>query len=496
MRWTLIVIFFFCICAPCLAGKYVYDYDSNCSKAYQYYMSLQLEKGKEAISDELKVQPCNLMAAYVNDYEDCLSLLFSGNKKDYEQRKGHFDERMDILDRGDESSPWYRFCKAGVNLHWALVYFRFGENVKAAFTFRKAFLLIKENERLFPDLEYNKVYSGFVETVTGTIPDNYKWVASIFGLKGSVKKGAALLSAFIDTHSNNDLMQAEAIIYYLYLRFYFLSEKDAAWDYVNGNNFPVSANAMYVFVKANLAVNYRKADMAIQTLDEAEKNNSYSQFPVFDLEMGSALLYKQDTNCLFYFQRFLKNTKGTAFIKDTWQMMGLMYYIQGKMPNARYCKEYIKTHGSAITDADKQAERFSETAQWPDKTLLQAHLLIDGGYYAQALDKLKTVNEGSFHSTADKLEYLFRMGRVYEELKDTNKAFQYYQATINLGKDRPEHFAARSALQMAFIYEKMGKEKEAIEKYEEVLGMHGHDLQASIDQQAKAGINRLTAKRS
>jgi len=74
------------------------------------------------------------------------------------------------------------------------------------------------------------------------------------------------------------------------------------------------------------------------------------------------------------------------------------------------------------------------------------------------------------------------------------KALEYYRHTISIGKDRPEYFAARSALQMGFIYEHSGRPRDAIAAYNEALNMHSHDFQASIDQQAKAGINRLSLK--
>ena len=56
----------------------------------------------------------------------------------------------------------------------------------------------------------------------------------------------------------------------------------------------------------------------------------------------------------------------------------------------------------------------------------------------------------------------------------------------------PDYFAARAALQSGFIYEKLHKNPEAIKAYRNALNMPAHDFQASIDQLAKAGINRLS----
>ena len=83
------------------ATGYVFDYSSNCSKAYQYYISLHMAQGSAMIMQEIKANPYNLMATYVADYEDCLVLLLNGDKADYDQRKAHFEERLDIMEKGD-----------------------------------------------------------------------------------------------------------------------------------------------------------------------------------------------------------------------------------------------------------------------------------------------------------------------------------------------------------------------------------------------------------
>jgi hypothetical protein len=44
---------------------------------------------------------------------------------------------------------------------------------------------------------------------------------------------------------------------------------------------------------------------------------------------------------------------------------------------------------------------------------------------------------------------------------------------------------------MGFIYEQNNQKTKAINKFRECLSMKGHDFKNSIDQQAKAGLNRL-----
>ncbi|XZF12908.1 tetratricopeptide repeat protein [Chitinophagaceae bacterium MMS25-I14] len=474
-------------------GSYSYNYNENCKDAYRSYLALQLPAGNKAILREIKSDPYNLLATYIADYEDFMLLVFNGNESELKQRRGHYEERMDLLDKGDDSSPWYRLCKAGVCLHWAVIHGRFGENFKAALAFRRSFQLLKENRQKFPSFAQNEVFLGLEEAVVGTIPEDYKWIASVFGFKGNVKNGVSKIAAFITNHpAPDELFREEAIVYNCYLKFYLLSQADAVWNFINNNGqFPIQNNLMRAFIKTNIAINYRKAETAIQTLHIVQILPEYSNFPVMDYEMGNALLLKLDFSGITYLQHYTDRNTGKLYTKDSWQKMAFGWYLQQNMTKAAYCMQQIKKQGNQMVDADKQAQRFAESGTWPNAGLLQARLLTDGGYYQQALAKLSSKKETDFN-TSDRLEFLFRTGRIYDELNDDTKALQYYQAAINAGKDRPEQYAARAALQAGLIYERRGSKAEAISYYRQCLSMRHHDFQSSLDQQSKAGINRLS----
>jgi hypothetical protein len=492
-RLSVLFLFLASFAIDSTAAPYVFDYNERCSAAYAKYMSLHLVDGTALIKQELRANPYNLMATYLADYEDCLLLLFNGDRRDFDQRKGHLDERLKLLANGDEGSPWYRFSRAGLYFHWALVYVRFGENFKAATNFRRSFILLKENSKLFPQFPQNKIFFGVQQAVVGTVPDEYKWLASVFGMKGDVKKGIGQLATFIKATEKNTPLRNEAIIYYSYLRFYLLSQQEEVWNFINSNEFPIQDNLFHGFIKTNLAINYRKAEVAIQTLNKLQAIKDYGNYPVFDYEMGSALLLKMDKNCITYLDKFLTRTNGQLFVKDALQQKAIGYYLQNDINKANYYRKQILTKGSKQADADKQAQRFAEGNTWPPMSLLQARLLTDGGYYPQALQKLQAADVKSF-GISEKLEYYFRLARVNDETNEEAKALQLYQATINMGRTRREHFAARSALQMGMIHERNRRTAEAVNRYNECLSMKNHDFQSNIDQQAKAGINRLTGK--
>ena len=474
-----------------LAAGYTFDYSTRCADANNDYLSLRLDEGSSAIRQELTTNPGNLTAVFLSDYHDFFILIMNGSKADYNARKVNLEKRIGFIEKGNRSSPWYNISKAGIYLHWALVYLRMGENYKAATTFRKAYLLAKDNQNKFPSFQQNKMFLGIGEAVVGTLPDEYKWIASLFGMKGNVNRGLAKLTSFINATTSNDLFHDEAVLFHCYLKFYLQSKQDEVWRYINSSQFPTQGNALNSFVKANIAINYRKADAALQTLQAVQNTKAYNMFPAFDYEMGSALLLKLDNKAPTYFTKFITRDKGNLFVKDAYMQMAQSYYLQGNQQKASYYRQQIKSQGSTTTDADKQAQRFASGSIWVAAPVLKARYLIDGGYYSRALEILNEENVESLPTVADKLEYNFRMARAHDELNQDTKAVQYYQTTIAEGRNRKEHFAARAALQMGLMYERMGRTQDAVTMYKDCLSMKDHDFQSNIDQQAKAGLNRL-----
>lgn len=458
-----------------------------------------MEQANAAAGAALKADPGNLMAVYLADYEDCIVLLLNCDPAEYDKRAPNMAARIAQLEKGGDVSPWYRLCKAGIYMHRAIVDIRFGAQYKAALNFRRSFSLLKENKELFPAFEYNDIFLGLEEAVVGALPGSYKWLASVLGMKGSVKNGTAHLAAFLATHNSSHPLYSETVLYYLYARFYLLSEQQEVWNFLNSSQFSTQGNLLNAFVKTNIALDYRKSDAAIATLTSSVSKNNFDAYPIFYNQMGMALLTRADTGCVYYLQEYLQKTRSGLYIKDSWQKMALAYYVNNNKTDAQKCLALAATQGNSRLDADKQAKRFAENGVWPLRPLLEARLLTEGGYYERSLAILEEIKEGALANAGDKAEYYYRMGRVQQELAEHGQSKQYflpalknYSNAITVGKQRHEQFAARAALQMGKIYEVLGMHKEAMHSYNECLDMPAHDFQNSIDQQAKAGVNRVS----
>jgi tetratricopeptide (TPR) repeat protein len=122
--------------------------------------------------------------------------------------------------------------------------------------------------------------------------------------------------------------------------------------------------------------------------------------------------------------------------------------------------------------------------------LLKARLLSDGGYFAEALQVLPV--GAQFTDPAERCEYAYRMGRVYDGLGRDSAAIGAYDKTILIGEQLTVYYAARAALQAGYICERRGDKRRALAYFERCLGMKDHDFKNSLDARAKAGIARCT----
>lgn len=490
MRKLLLIIAITALYSCVYAQNYEFVYNTNCKEAYSHFMNLESDEGYQALKSEFVNNPRNLMATYIGDYEDCLLLLFNGNPLDYSERKHHLDDRLKIIDKYKGSSPWYRLSKAGLYMHWAFVELKFNQKLKAANYFRKSFQLLKENNKLYPEFEYNSIFQGINEAAVGAIPDNYRWIASIFGMSGNVNNGIAKVEHFINTHNDDDPLYREAIIYYTYMLYYLKHDKQKSWDVIS-RLYKKDKGLVTSFVKANIALNYHKAAEAEKVLQNATQNRYYKQYPIFDYEYGYAFLHKLDSRAISKFHSFLKNYKGGIFVKDSWYRMGQLYHLSDDEKNKAVCKKNILEQGTAITDSDKQALRHAQESGWGQPLLIKAQLLTDGGYYKRAYYVLIAEEATNSVGKTHPLEYSFRLGRVYDELDEKDTAIRYYKHALDIGENSKEQFGARAALQLGFLYENSGHKSLAVNMYQKAISIDDHDFENSIEQQAKAGLNRL-----
>ncbi len=470
----------------------VYEFNSTCQQAYQEITKLRISSGLALVQKAKEQNPNNLIPLLLESYADFYVLFLNEDPKDFQERYPKFLQRIEALQSGPKSSPFYYYCLSNVRLHKAASAVKFGKMWDAGWDFRRAYQLIKENRKAFPTFSPNDLMYGALQAVIGTVPKGYKWIANLFGMRGSLAEGMKTVRGF--TNSNDPwakLFFNESAFIYTYLVFYIENKKEEALAFTQQRRLDLVNNHLHAYMAANLALNNKQSAFSENIILKRNRSDEYLKTGVWDFELGFTHLFHLETQeAIKYLETFLANFKGKFYVKDALQKLSWAYYLQGNIAKAEEVRKRILQKGSTDSDADKQALKEAKTGKWPHLLLLRARLLSDGGYANDALALLQAKKEEDFSKEEDKLEFVYRMARIYDDLGKDEDAIRYYLTAIRMGEYRPEYFAARAALQTGYIYEKRGQKALAIQYFQRCLDMDDHEFKNSLDQRAKSGIAR------
>lgn len=472
-------------------ADYQFRFTEKCSKAYQQIIGLRLKPAAQLLAEEKAADPNNLVPYFLENYIDFFVLFFNEDQKEYNQRIGHKAERLKLMKQGPSNSPFTVFCQSIIHMQWAAVESKFGNRWAAGWDFRDAYKHALSNEQKFPSFSPNWMITGPIQMVSATIPQSLKWLASLLGIQGDMPGGKQKLDRFL---KSNDawarFFQQEGVFYQCYLQFYLLNQPDDALAFIEQHRLDVVNNHLFTYMAANLNLNNKNSRKTQDIVLGRNQSAEYMATPVWDFELGYAKLYHLETDAIGHFQRFLKSFAGNYYVKDVWLKLGYAYLIAGNRPQYKYCMQQVRLKGTTVSDADKRALKEAKMQKEPNLVLLKARLLSDGGYPTEAMEILEGKTSRDFTDPTEQLEFMYRVGRIYDDLKQYDKALQAYDATIQTGRQRTEYFAARAALQAGLICEKRGQVSKAISYFKTCIEMEGHDYEESLEQRAKAGLAR------
>jgi len=444
---------------------------------------------------ERQARPGNLIPVFLENYMDFLTLFTVEDSNLFETLKSNKDDRLNRLEQGDPASPWYLYTRAEVYLQWGFTRVRFKEYVKALFELRKAYKLLEENAERFPDFMANKKTLGMMHVLLSTVPDQYQWAVRLFGLNGNLSLGKQeLRNVLAHAEAKPFVFEPETAIIYATLLLLVEKKEQEAWVFIQERQLPEAGNVMSHFAAVLVALYSGHNDQGIAWLINCPNSAAYEPYPYLDFLLGLAKLRRNDPDADIYFKRFLSFHRGQRHIKDANQKLAWFYLLHDD--TARYYEymRLVETEGADLIDADKQALKEAETDLMPDKQLLEARLLADGGYHRQAIEVLEGVEAEDFEALRFQVECCYRKGRIYDQWGKTEQAIPFYLKTIEKGANQPWYYAANAALHLAYIFESQQRYAEARQYYHICLNTDDHEYKNSLDQKAKAGLSRIKGK--
>ena len=441
------------------------------------------------MATEQKNNPDNYIPILLENYAAFLDVYTINSVEHYKEKKKDFEERVKLLKNGDESSPYHLYAEAEVHLHAAVLHIKFGEYFAALMDVKKSVKRLEENIELFPNFVANKKSLGTLYTILGSIPEQYQYGLSLFGLKGNVVEGMALLAAAVE--EKDDIFQHESATIYAFLELHISNDSEEAWKVLLNNQFLNSESLMDVYTIGHVGIHGNYNDEGIKALLDRPSSADYQDFPYLDFLTGLGLTYKLDPRANTYFQSFLSANQGEDYVKSAWHKMAWNELLSGNEAGYYTMMEKVNSQGRDVIETDKQALHELSLTEPPNQILLKARLLTDGNYLVHAREILESHVVNEFKSRSVKTEYFYRLSRVFHKLKEFEMAKNYYGLTISNGQTIPFYYAANSAYQMGYIYELEEQYDYALSYYEMAMEIDGYEYNNSINQKAKAGINRV-----
>ncbi len=480
-----------------LTVKADYQWTENCLSAYNYASKLNFKQSRLLLADEKLANPNNLIPIYIESQINFLESFINEQNSDLEKLKTNNEIRIKILEENEIKSPYKKLCIAEMYLQKALARVKFEEYIGCIYDVRKAYILLSENQKEFPEFKPNLRGLGLIHSLVGAIPKNYSWVTSLLGLSGTIAQGLGELNLLLtSTNQQPELtyLRDETIVMLTFLEMNLGKDRnDLKIRNRLSNLNELNEKPLLQFAKSVFHASNGENDSVISILADRKKNSESSNLSYLDFMEGTALLNNLNLSAINNFKKYIETFKGKSYINSAWQRVAWIKLLQGDkegyLLNMSNCN--LSNRGKSIVDEDKQALNDSKGTEIPNIILLRSRLLFDGGYYSKSLQELAGKTITNFPSQKDQLEFSYRLARIFDKQNNFDKALYLYEQTLKNGINYTYYFAANSALLIGKIYEDQHNKLKAVEYYKKVLTLRNHEYQNSIDQKAKSGLNRL-----
>ncbi len=476
------------LCTQGLAADAIYT--PAYKKAFVYITQLRFAEAKLLVSAEKAEYPNNKTGDYLEAVMLCAEIFTNEDQAYYAKVQDRIDALLVEIGKIEDSNPYRRLFLGEIYVAQATLNGKFKNNIKAAWQFYKAYNLLTENASRFPSFMPNKIPLGVLYAGIGSLPDDYRSLASLLGFDGSVQGGIAMVKeAFWRLSADDDLKfyRPYAGFVYSYVTYQLGATSDISPEKLG---LDVANSSFLIFVQALVELENGNAQKALNWLDNRPVGSRYFQFAYLDYMQGKILLGLEPDRCSSYFIKYLKSTRGGVYVKSSYRYLSWYYLLKGNKTKAEEMRENIFRKGNTNTGADRQA--LEEAMAGFNKTLIEARVLFDVGEYQRAEMALKDAPVAACcKSSAEEAEYYYRYGRIKQEMGLHTSATLWFTKALGVANASSSFAVGNSALQLGILYEEQGNRAKAVEYYKRTLKYSGYPFYEGVHQKAKTGLARL-----
>ncbi len=389
---------------------------------------------------------------------------------------------------------WEKFCIDAFQKN----YFNAFKNLNQAYSYASKSL--KEDPEIFEP--YRII--GLTQILLSTLPGEYKSFLKNFGVNPSLESG---YQNFLKAKNNSKWLKLENELTEYFLQRKLLKNQHTADSVISELNAFDDPPILFRYLKGVSFLDNKQNDSLYLFLkpylsDLPRLQNDAGRFPYIAFLLGKSLFYKRKyAEAIKYFQLFLTYFKGQMFREEARLKMAFSHLFIGNHSRAEKIFRELANKEPPLFEQDKAAIRLASDIHKNGLSkyeiqLLQARFLIDGGYFDQALNKLKKLQTQFLKLSPDeKIMLFYYFARAYHFQGKKHQAKNNYQKAMQQNSRRYRWMSAYSAYYIATILEEQEDWPNARTFYRRAMEFSNHPYKNTLEALAKAGLERLKNKK-
>ena len=185
-----------------------FEWTPQIQKAYGEITSLKLENGRKILQDSDKSK--NGLIPYLESLANMIEMGILEDKNKYEGFVEQQEQRIKLIEKFNEKSPYRNFLIAEIHLHTSFIKLKYGHEVQGANEVIRAYRILSKNAIQFPAFIPQQKSLGILHIVIGSMPKKYQWITNLLGIRGDVKQGIKELENVV---RNDRIFSVEAELF-------------------------------------------------------------------------------------------------------------------------------------------------------------------------------------------------------------------------------------------------------------------------------------------
>ena len=493
---TRIAVILFCCFVPFFleAQSFIYLDQSPFPKVRNLILSFEFDSAKSLVSKTEKDPKREAVRLFYLSQLDAWNFVLTENEKLYESYLVSNDLAHESVENFEDEAE-FSFLNGELHFWKTLIGFRKGETISPVWNGNKAFAAYEKADRLDPKNPDILKGIGLAHFMVGIVPKNFKWITSVFGFSGTMSQG---LSELEFSAKNGKYGKTDAQ--------FFLAAIKLLVDREGGESFKMlqvlikqyPKNGIYILT-ACLALQRDRQVEAAAELCREKLDYFKTKLPAFsdliELRLGECQFLLNDFKTSEKtFLSFLDGYGGKSLKPIAYYRLAISQEMNGKHEEAKRNFERIEPRTGFEFEiyAKAESEKYlSRPMSLIEKQIWIARNTFDCGKFSEAIGQFNSILGKQIKDDELAAEIYYRLGRAYEEAKQTDKAMECYEKAKRYQVKLNNWVCSFSLFQQGKILAKSGKKSEAAVKFTEAYNMDGHAFENSLSREIDTELKKL-----